>query len=103
MHTDHPPLIVDVREPREYKAGHIPTAVSIPLPEILGNPTQIDPNQKVTFVCRSGRRSTRVASRLVRLGYNKVRVLKGGILAWEAANLLEAVDFNQSREEAKKA
>lgn len=102
MHTDQPSIIVDVREPREYKAGHIPGAISIPMPEILREPSKIDFAQRVIFVCRSGRRSTRVAGMLVDQGANRVSVLKGGMLAWEAANLLEAVDLNQFVQEAKK-
>jgi len=102
IHTPHPPTIVDVREPREYKAGHIPGAILISLPEILVKPSRIDPDEPVIFACRTGRRSARVASSLTNLGYSKIKVLKGGMLAWESANLLEAVDLYRSPMEGKK-
>jgi SulP family sulfate permease len=95
LHKEHPPLIVDVREPREYKAGHIPVALSIPLPKLLNDSPQIYRDEQVIFVCRSGRRSTRIAGTLIDQGYEKIKVLRGGMLSWEAANLLEAVDLDQ--------
>ncbi|MGD9093184.1 MAG: rhodanese-like domain-containing protein, partial [Anaerolineales bacterium] len=93
LHGKDPPQIIDVREPREYKAGHISEALSIPLPEIICGSTHIDREQPIVFVCRSGRRSKRVAGMLVDQGYENIRILKGGMLVWEAANLLEAVDL----------
>ncbi|MEA3440067.1 MAG: SulP family inorganic anion transporter [Chloroflexota bacterium] len=94
LHKEHPPIIVDVREPREYKAGHIPEAVSIPLPKLLSDLRKIHRDEQVIFVCRSGRRSTRVAGTLIDQGYEKIKVLRGGMLSWEAANLLEALDLS---------
>ena len=95
MHTESPPSIIDVREPREFKTGHIPGAISIPLPEVLEDVTRINHNEQTVFVCRGGRRSTRTAGILVDQGFENVRVLEGGMLAWEAANLLEAVELAQ--------
>jgi SulP family sulfate permease len=90
---DKPPLVVDVREPREFRRGHIPEARLIPLPRLLSDGTEDLPaDREIVFVCRSGRRSTRAAHMLQGKGFDKVFVLQGGMLAWEAAELLEAVD-----------
>ncbi len=87
-----PPLVVDVREPREFQRGHIPEARSIPLPKILTNASdELPQDAEIVMVCRGGRRSTRATYLLQNKGYN-VRVLRGGMLAWESAGLLEAID-----------
>jgi SulP family sulfate permease len=86
------PLVVDVREPREFKRGRIPQASLKPLPALLANMAEIPNEQPVVFVCRSGRRSRLAAHILQEQGCKKVLVLKGGMLAWESAGLLEAVD-----------
>jgi SulP family sulfate permease len=88
-----PPIVIDVREPREFKRGHIPEARLIPLPEMLSDPPDLPDDREVVFVCRGGRRSTRVTHSLQRKGYQNVRVLRGGMLAWEAAGLLEAFEL----------
>jgi sulfate permease, SulP family len=88
-----PPLVVDVREPREFAQGHIPQARLVPLPRLLGEPAEDLPrNRTLVLVCRSGRRSQRAAAALRAGGFDDVAVLRGGMLAWEAANLLQAVD-----------
>jgi SulP family sulfate permease len=88
-----PPMVIDVREPREFKRGHIPEARLIPLPQMLSDPPDLPDDREVVFVCRGGRRSTRVTYTLQRKGYQNVRVLRGGMLAWEAAGLLEAFEL----------
>jgi SulP family sulfate permease len=92
MHSDDPPLIIDVREPREYHQGHIQGAQLVPLPDLLTEPGQVPDKRNVVFTCRSGRRSTRILCRLREEGYDNLMILEGGILAWEAENLLEAID-----------
>jgi SulP family sulfate permease len=86
-----PPLVIDVRESREFKRNHIPQAELIPLPVLLSKIPQLPNNYPIVFVCRGGRRSTRVAYWLGKQGFNNVAVLRGGMLAWEAVGLLEAV------------
>jgi len=85
--------VVDVREPREYSRGHIPNATCVPLPMILNGDYKFElgGDHGIVFVCRSGRRSRRAVHRLQN-GNKNIRILKGGMLSWEAAGLLEAVD-----------
>ena len=93
LHNGQPAVMVDVREPREFLRGHIPQAESIPLPELLTEAIDLPKDQPIIVVCRGGRRSTRAAHILRTQGYKNVAVLQGGMLAWESANLLEAVDL----------
>ncbi|MEZ4768164.1 MAG: rhodanese-like domain-containing protein [Caldilineales bacterium] len=90
----HPPLIVDVREPREFERAHVPGARSLPLPEILGGPVDLPDDRPIVLTCRTGRRSARAARSLHSQGYLDVSILRGGLVAWEAAGLLEAVDLS---------
>ncbi|MEA3351006.1 MAG: SulP family inorganic anion transporter [Chloroflexota bacterium] len=91
LHNENPPLVVDVREPREFKKKHIHPTVSMPLFQLLSDPSQIPRHLPVVFVCHGGRRSTRATFLLANQGFDNVKVLRGGMLAWEAADLLEAV------------
>jgi SulP family sulfate permease len=86
------PLVVDVREPREFKQGHIPDAQLIPLPTILADNVRLPNDRQIVLVCRSGRRSQRAAYALQKMGCMNVAVLDGGMVAWESADLLEAID-----------
>ncbi len=93
MHSDTPPLVIDVREPREFKQGHIPKAQLVPLPKLLSEKPDLPRDREIVLVCRSGRRSLRAAG-MLQSGKNglNLRILQGGMLAWEAAKLLEAVE-----------
>lgn len=84
--------IIDVREPREFHRGHIDGALSIPLPLIASLDPSIKKDEPITLVCGTGRRSKQAASILTNNNYTNVSFLKGGMSAWEAAGLLEAVD-----------
>ncbi len=67
LHThpvDPAPLIVDVREPREFRQTHIAEAVSLPLPKLLSNGYDLPQNRPVVLICRTGRRSRRAAHHL---------------------------------------
>jgi SulP family sulfate permease len=86
------PFIVDVREPREFRQGHIPEAQSVPLPQILQDSAKLPSDRQTVLVCRSGRRSLRAAYALQQIGCMNVVILQGGMLSWEAAGLLEAID-----------
>jgi SulP family sulfate permease len=86
------PLVVDVREPREFERGHVPQAQLMPLPSLLSEMSDLPRDHPLVLVCRSGRRSTRAACALLNRGFDNVAVLRGGMLAWEAAGLLEALD-----------
>ncbi len=92
LHGVQPPQVIDVREPREFQQGHIPNARLLSLPEILRQPEQLPAGEPLVVVCQGGRRSLRAAARLHQAGFRAVQVLAGGMNAWEAANLLEAIE-----------
>jgi len=87
------PYILDVREPREFGRGHIPEAHLTPLASIMADETAVFPDAPIVLVCRQGRRSRRAATILQQRGLSDVRVMEGGMVAWEAAGLLEAVEL----------
>jgi SulP family sulfate permease len=94
-----PPHIVDVREPREFARGRVPQAEIIPLPKLLSEEPDLPRDCPVVLVCQGGRRSTRAAAVLRGKGYSNVSVLRGGMQAWHAADLLEALEECDALEE----
>jgi len=66
----------------------------LPLPKILQETVKFPNDCQIVFVCRTGRRSRRAAYTLQQMGIMNVVILKGGLLAWEAAGLLEAVEID---------
>ena len=83
MGLDDGHVIIDVRRPEEYAAGHIPGAVLLPNESIgAEKPSLLPDNDQIILVyCRSGRRSKQAADKLVALGYTRVYDF-GGILDW---------------------
>ena len=75
-------LLLDVRQPEEYEAGHIPGAILIPLDELEARQKELDRSKKIIAYCRSGRRSMAAAIALCRLGFKDVYHVNGGILNW---------------------
>ena len=76
------PLLIDVRQPQEYKEGHIPGALLVPLGQLeYGHPSFSKEQTMVTY-CRSGKRSMTAALILCKMGYSQVMSLEGGILQW---------------------
>ncbi len=92
LHGPNAPLVIDVREMREFRRGHISQAKLIPLLKLFGDISQVPKDCPVVIVCRGGRRSTRATSALTKQGFENLRVLQGGMYAWELAGLLEAID-----------
>jgi sulfur-carrier protein adenylyltransferase/sulfurtransferase len=78
------PCIVDVREPREFAAGHLEGAVNIPLAELAARLSELPPDVLPAFVCRSGARSLTACNVALRGGTANVVNLDGGLLAWTA-------------------
>ena len=78
-------LIVDVRTPEEYDAGHIENAINIDYrsDHFKDLVSELDKKQDVYVYCKVGGRSGRSAQILEELGFEKVYDLEGGIIAWE--------------------
>ena len=77
-------VILDVRRPDEFAAGHIPNAINVPNETIGAEeiPELLDKDQLIMVYCRSGRRSKEASEKLVKLGYTNI-VEFGGILDWK--------------------
>lgn len=83
-------VLLDVREPHEWDAGHAPGAVHLPLDRI-GQATTVVGERVVYAVCRSGRRSA-TATKVMNAAGLKARNVKGGMQAWSRAGLPVVVD-----------
>jgi rhodanese-related sulfurtransferase len=78
-------VLIDVREPEEYAAGHIPGVLLIPMGEVPQRLDEIPTDKTVITYCRSGNRSGQVMQFLQQQGYDNVHNMEGGIIAWEQA------------------
>jgi rhodanese-related sulfurtransferase/rubrerythrin len=75
-------LLLDVRQPEEYEAGHVPGAKLIPLGELETRQAELDRGKKIITYCRSGHRSMAAAIALCGLGFKGIHHMDGGILNW---------------------
>jgi rhodanese-related sulfurtransferase len=82
-----PPLVVDIRAPREWQKSHIDGSVNIPLNHLVERIKELPVEQPVLVHCAGGYRSSIAAGVLQRHGRNKLTELNGGLAAWEAAGL----------------
>lgn len=78
-------LIIDVREPFEYKSGFIPKAINIPLSQLKNRYGEIATDKHLYLYCRSGMRSKQAARLLRKQGFTNLAHLQGGMMAWKGA------------------
>ena len=84
-------VLIDVREPDEFKAGHIPSALSLPLSMFHSDVSKLNlpKNTRIVFQCLSGKRGGNACQIMEELsqaaGYD-IYNLEGGITAWKDAN-----------------
>lgn len=79
------PLVIDVRQPDEYRSGHIAGAKLIPLNVLSSQTKELPQNREIVCVCASGNRSGSATRMLVKAGLNAVN-MKGGMISWRQAN-----------------
>jgi adenylyltransferase/sulfurtransferase len=75
-------VLLDVREPHEYRIAAIPGSKLIPLGEVGRRLNELDRDADIVVHCKSGMRSAKACTILRDAGFRNVRNLKGGILAW---------------------
>ncbi len=85
LKSGQPVCLLDVREPHELAISSLPGAVNLPLGQLAGRMSELDPTQEIVIFCKSGIRSARALEILLSAGFRKVRHLKGGINAWASA------------------
>jgi len=78
-------FVLDVREPSEWAAVHIPDATLIPLGELASRVSEVPRDRQVVVVCRSGNRSARGRDILLGAGFASVTSMAGGLNDWAAA------------------
>ena len=78
-------FLIDVREPDEYAAGHIPGITLIPMGEVASRLAELPRDKEIIVTCRTGNRSGQVADLLRQQGFTNVHNMSGGIVAWEEA------------------
>lgn len=81
------PLILDVREPDEFAAGHVPGALNVPLKQVGAWAKAQPKDRPVMVICRSGKRSLRASAELAEQGFTQVTNVQGGFLAWKERGL----------------
>ena len=84
-------VVVDVCQPEEFRKGHIPAAINIPVEQIKEQLGQLEKFRKkdrpIVLSCRSGQRASRAAAVLRKNEFKRVYTLSGGLAAWEKENL----------------
>lgn len=81
-------LVIDVREPAEFEAAHLPGAVNIPRGVIefktVDHPALAQKDAEILLYCKSGGRSVLAAFNLQRMGYTRLTSLTGGFDGWQS-------------------
>jgi len=81
------PLVLDIRNPREWATKHIGGSVNIPLNHLQERMAEIPRNRRIAVHCAGGYRSSIAASILHQYGITNLIEMAGGLAAWEAAKL----------------
>jgi rhodanese-related sulfurtransferase len=82
------PRLLDVRTPGEFEAFHIPGSYNVPLGLLKEHREELRRHldEDVVLICRSGARATQAEQTLAGTGLPNLKVLTGGIMAWQAAH-----------------
>ena len=82
-------IVLDVRDAAEYKSGHITNARHVPESELDSRAKELEKikSRPIIVSCARGNRSANVAARLRKFGFNEVVSLRGGLAAWQTANM----------------
>jgi rhodanese-related sulfurtransferase len=91
--TADEPIILDVRSPEEYSAGHIPGAINVPYDQIAAHLDSLETfrDREIVVYCRSGRRAGVAEAALAEDGFQQLLDLEGHMQSWQAAQYPVAV------------
>lgn len=80
-------IVLDVRTPEEFSAGHLANAININLEgsDFTTEVSKLDKNATVAVYCRSGNRSGVATEQMAGLGFTDMYDMQGGIVEWQAA------------------
>lgn len=79
--------LIDVREPHEYRGGHVPGAKLIPLSTVPTRASELDDSKPLLFVCGVGQRSALAAEYAAAAGKQNLFNLEGGTEGWVRSGL----------------
>lgn len=82
-----PLTLIDVRQPEEFKSGHVAKARSLPLPTLATSLDGLEKDSTIYCICLSGSRSQTACDLLQRQGFTNVTNVSGGMSAWQQAGL----------------
>ncbi|HSI98844.1 MAG TPA: rhodanese-like domain-containing protein [Patescibacteria group bacterium] len=85
--TEPGAVLIDVREPHEWRAGHARGARHIPLAQLPGSLDQLPREAPVYLICATGNRSRNAAAFLQKNGFRRPVNVRGGTAAWQRAGL----------------
>jgi len=91
--TADEPIILDVRSPEEYSAGHIPGSINVPYDEIATylDSLEVFRDREIVVYCRSGRRAGVAEAALTEAGFRQLLDLEGHMQSWQAGEYPVAV------------
>ena len=79
--------VIDVREPGEYRGGHVPGATLIPVASVFMRREELPKDKELIFVCAVGQRSALACEMAAAAGLTKLFNIEGGTDAWVKAGL----------------
>ena len=84
--TDTAPRVLDVRTPAEFETAHVPGSYNVPLDNLREHRAELQAHldEDVVLVCRTGGRAEQAEKALAEVGLPGLRVLEGGMVAWES-------------------
>jgi rhodanese-related sulfurtransferase len=89
-------ILIDVREPVEYAAGHVPGAVNLPQADLADRLEELPRDRPLLLICQGGYRSLRAAQFLKQIGFEQVASVAGGTAAWaETGKPLDRGDVDE--------
>jgi phage shock protein E len=80
------PMVLDLRQPAEYQAGHIPGATLLPINELSRSLSELPRDREIVCICNFGANSDRVAQLLSGAGFNSANMSEG-MVGWQRAGL----------------
>ncbi len=82
-------LVIDLREPAEYKRGHIVDAINLPYNKLAERITELERHRErpLVMVCRMGTQAGAAGRQLAAKGFQRVHRLGGGVMEWQAQQL----------------
>ena len=81
------PVVLDVREPWEYRQGHVPGAILIPLGELVQRVEELDPGKPIAVICATGSRSQSAAALLGQKNFKTIYNVLNGTSGWASQGM----------------